>query len=127
GDLAGDARFVRKALDDAGLTVTRILASGDLDEYSITELMEAKAPIDGFGVGTRIGVGAGSLEHGVAGGALGGVYKLVNVENDGMDVARIKTAGDKTTWPGKKEVFRIDTFERDLVTLEHEQKPANSQ
>jgi nicotinate phosphoribosyltransferase len=127
GDLEGDSRFVRKALDDAGLTTTRILASGDLDEYSISALMEAKAPIDGFGVGTRIGVGAGSLEHGVAGGALGGVYKLVNVESGGMDVARIKTAGDKTTWPGKKEVYRLDTFEKDLVTLEHEPKPPNSQ
>jgi nicotinate phosphoribosyltransferase len=128
GDLAGDARYVRSALDGAGLSATRILVSGDLDEFSITELLDAAAPVDGFGVGTRIGVGAGSLEHGVAGGALGGVYKLVNVAgSDGVDVARIKTAGDKTTWPGKKEVYRVGPFERDVVALEHEPRPPASQ
>src|SRR5687767_5742834 len=109
------------------LHATRILVSGDLDEYDITELVEQEAPIDGFGVGTKIGVGAGSVAHGVAGGALGGVFKLVNVESAGQDVPRIKTAGDKTTWPGKKEVYRIGSFEHDVVALEHEPKPANAQ
>jgi nicotinate phosphoribosyltransferase len=127
GDLDGDSRYVRKALDDAGLGVTRILASGDLDEYSIADLVEAAAPIDGFGVGTRVGVGAGNLERGVEGGALGGVYKLVNVEQSGADLPRIKTAGDKTTWPGKKEIYRIGSFEQDLVALEAEPKPTSSQ
>jgi nicotinate phosphoribosyltransferase len=123
GDLARHSRHVRCALDDAGLTATRILASGDLDEFSIHDLVESGAPIDGFGVGTRIGVGAGSLERGVEGGALGGVYKLVNVEQAGSDLPRIKTAGDKTTWPGKKEIYRVDGFERDVVQLESEAKP----
>jgi nicotinate phosphoribosyltransferase len=127
GDLAGDSRYVRKVLDDAGLHATRIFVSGDLDEYDITELVEQDVPIDGFGVGTKIGVGAGSVEHGVAGGALGGVFKLVNVESAGEDVPRIKTAGDKTTWPGKKEVYRIGSFEHDVVALEHEPKPSNAQ
>ncbi|HEV8634318.1 MAG TPA: nicotinate phosphoribosyltransferase [Chloroflexota bacterium] len=127
GDLDADARYVRQVLDEAGMTGTRILASGDLDEYDIADLVEKGAPIDGFGVGTRIGVGAGSVERGVAGGALGGVFKLVNVESAGVDVPRIKTAGDKTTWPGKKEVFRIGSFDHDVVQLEHEPKPPNAQ
>jgi nicotinate phosphoribosyltransferase len=127
GDLAADSRYVRKVLDDSGMHATRIFVSGDLDEYDITALVEQDAPIDGFGVGTKIGVGAGSVEHGVAGGALGGVFKLVNVESAGEDVPRIKTAGDKTTWPGKKEVYRIGSFEHDVVALEHEPKPSNAQ
>jgi len=127
GDLDGDARFVRRVLDEAGLSATRILVSGDLDEFSIAELVEGGSPIDGFGVGTRIGVGAGSLERGVEGGALGGVYKLVSVEQGGADVSRIKTAGDKTTWPGKKEVYRIGSFEGDEVALETEPKPPGLQ
>lgn len=125
GDFAGDSQYVRRALDAAGLSSTRILISGDLDEYSIAELVASGAPVDGFGVGTRLGVGAGSLEHGVLGGALGGVYKLVNVEQRGIDEPRIKTAGDKTTWPGKKEVYRVGAFDHDVVALESEQKPTN--
>ncbi|TAK26095.1 MAG: nicotinate phosphoribosyltransferase [Chloroflexota bacterium] len=127
GDLEADARYVRDVLDRAGLTTTRIFVSGDLDEYSIADLVARGAPIDGFGVGTRIGVGAGSVEHGVSGGALGGVYKLVNVETAGVSAPRIKTAGDKTTWPGKKEVYRFGTFERDLIALDSEPKPLASQ
>src|SRR5919204_2438621 len=60
GDLASDARYVRKVLDDAGLDEVKIAASGDLDEFSIHELLESGAPIDSFGVGTSLGVGAGS-------------------------------------------------------------------
>ncbi|MGH2370128.1 MAG: nicotinate phosphoribosyltransferase, partial [Chloroflexota bacterium] len=75
GDLAADSRHVRQALDTAGLTDTRVLASGDLDEFSIAQLVADGAPIDGFGVGTTLGVGSGSLAHEVEGGALGGVYK----------------------------------------------------
>jgi nicotinate phosphoribosyltransferase len=51
GDLVADSRYVRGVLDDAGLTETRILASGDLDEFRILDLLEAGAPIDGFGAG----------------------------------------------------------------------------
>ena len=127
GDIEGDSRYVRAALDAAGLTATRILASGDLDEYSIADLVTSGAPVDGFGVGTRLGVGAGSIEHGVAGGALGGVYKLVNVEEAGIHAPRIKTAGDKTTWPGKKEVYRVGAFDHDVIALESEPKPVNAQ
>lgn len=124
GDLASDSRHVRQALDEAGLTDTRVLASGDMDEFTIAALVADGAPIDGYGVGTSLGVAAGSLEHGVAGGALGGVYKEVQyVEADGTERPRIKIAGDKSTWPGRKEVFRIGAFESDIIQLASEARP----
>ncbi len=52
GDLAAHARAVRKILDDGGLPNVKILASGNLDEYALLEL--AAAPIDGYGIGTRM-------------------------------------------------------------------------
>src|SRR5207249_382433 len=64
GDLVADSLYIREQLDKAGLTHVRILASGDLDEWKIMELVEAGATIDSFGVGTSLGNGemiAGSL------------------------------------------------------------------
>src|SRR6185369_16528043 len=100
GNLLDDGRFVRSVLDEAGLQECRLLASGDLDEYSITDLVSQGAPFDAFGVGTSIGVGAGSIEHDVEGGSLGGVYKHVAyVDENGATVPKVKIAGDKTTLP----------------------------
>jgi len=124
GDLAADSRYVRAALDAAGLTETRVLASGDLDEFAIEALVKDGAPIDGFGVGTNLGVGGGSLAHEVEGGALGGVYKeVLYVDEHGVEHPRIKLAGPKSTWPGKKEVYRLGSFEADLVQLASEARP----
>ena len=126
GDLVADSRHVRRQLDDAGLGDTRVLVSGDLDEFSIADLVAAGAPIDGFGVGTSLGVGAGSLEHGVEGGALGGVYKeVLYADAEGVEHPRIKLAGEKSTWPGKKEVYRLGQYERDVIQLAAEPRPAN--
>src|SRR5215467_13410344 len=72
GDVAGDSIYVREQLDKAGLAGTRILASGDLDEWKITDLLNAGAAIDSFGIGTALGGGLGSVERGIEGGALGG-------------------------------------------------------
>ena len=127
GDLAADARHVRAVLDDAGLTGVRVLASGDLDEFRIAALVHDGAPIDGFGVGTSVGVGAGSATHGVDGGALGAVYKLVSYDGgDAAHTARIKLAGAKSTWPGVKQVHRVGTFERDVIALATEPPPPSS-
>ena len=122
GDLVADSRHVRAALDEAELPEVRILASGDLDEWVITDLLRAGAPIDGFGVGSRMGLGLGSLEHGVPGEALGAVYKLVWTESDtGDDTgARIKLAGPKTTWPGRKQVYRRGAFIEDIIQRDDE-------
>jgi nicotinate phosphoribosyltransferase len=120
GDLLADSRYCRAVLDDAGLTEVRILASGDLDEFRIADLVAKDAPIDGFGVGTSLAIGAGSAAHGIEGGALGAVYKLAW---DDDETAPIKVAGDKSTWPGKKQVVRIGDFARDVIQLDDEPVP----
>ena len=127
GDLAADARYVRKVLDEGDLREVRIAASGDLDEFLIHELLEAGAPIDSFGVGTSLGVGAGSVEHDIEGAALGGVYKEVFVEDERGGHAKVKIAGDKSTYPGVKEVYRLGNFDSDIVQLASEAKPPGSE
>ena len=123
GDFVADSRYVRAALDEAGLREVRILVSGDMDEFTIAELLDAGAPIDSFGVGTSLGVGGGSLAHGIEGGALGGVYKEVWYEEAGIGEPKIKVAGPKSTWPGRKELYRVGRFERDWIGLENESPP----
>ncbi len=58
GDLGADSAEARRILDAAGLTDATIFVSGNLDEHTIAALLAAGAPIDGFGVGTRMGVSA---------------------------------------------------------------------
>lgn len=128
GDLVADSIYIREELDKAGLENVRILASGDLDEWKITELLEAGAAIDSFGVGTTLGSGAGSVELGIAGGALGAVYKEVwYVDENGTEFPKVKLAGPKTTWPGKKEIYRHPKWEEDIVQLAHEPHPLHYQ
>src|SRR6266478_2092398 len=120
--------YIREQLDKAGLTDTRILASGDLDEWKITELLQAGAAIDAFGVGTALGSGAGSVEQGIAGGSLGAVYKEVwYVDETGTEYPKVKIAGPKSTWPGKKEIYRHPHREEDIIQLAHEPRPNNYQ
>ncbi|MFL5761298.1 MAG: nicotinate phosphoribosyltransferase [Thermomicrobiales bacterium] len=125
GDILADSIYVRKLLDEAGLQNVRILASGDMDEFKIARLESTGAPIDAYGVGTSIGVGAGSIEQQVDGGALGAVYKLVSY-GVGGNGARIKVAGQKSTWPGAKQVSRLDRFAGDVIHLADERPPAGS-
>src|SRR5215831_19527734 len=128
GDVVNDSIYVREQLDKAGLAGTRILASGDLDEWKITELLKAGAAIDAFGVGTMLGYGAGSLELGIPGGALGAVYKEVwYVDETGTEHPKVKIAGPKSTWPGKKEIYRHPNWEEDIIQLDHEPRLPNYQ
>lgn len=128
GDIAADSIYIRQQLDRVGLTNVRILASGDLDEWKIAELIEAGAAIDSFGVGTTLGSGAGSVELGVSGGALGAVYKEVwYVDETGTEYPKVKIAGSKSTWPGKKELYRHPQWEEDVIQLAHEPRPENYQ
>ena len=106
GDLLADSKHVRRVLDEAGLHETKVLVSGDIDEFRIADLLQAGAPIAGFGVGGNLAVGLGTVASGTVGGVLGAVYKLVWYEGVG-DPARIKLAGEKSTWPGRKLVYRI--------------------
>ncbi len=125
GDLLADSRYVREQLATAGLSQTRILASGDLDEFAIADLLANGAEIDAFGVGTALGVAAGNSAHGSDGGSLGGVYKEVwYVEDDGDGRPTLKLAGEKTTWPGRKEVYRSPAWDEDIIQLETEPAPA---
>jgi nicotinate phosphoribosyltransferase len=124
GDLVHDSISIREHLDKAGLHSVRILASGDLDEWKIAELLQAGAAIDAFGVGTTLGCGAGSLEKGVEGGSLGTVYKEVwYVDESGEEIPKVKIAGAKSTWPGKKEIYRHPEWKEDIVQLAHETHP----
>jgi nicotinate phosphoribosyltransferase len=95
GDLAALSREVRAVLDAGGCSGTRIVASGNLDEFEIAALLAAGAPIDTFGVGTRLDVSVDAP-------CLDCVYKL---EEYGGRPRRKRSAG-KSTWPGRKQVFR---------------------
>jgi nicotinate phosphoribosyltransferase len=95
GDLVELSRGARTLLDDAGLREVRVFASGGLDEFEIERLVRAGAPIDAFGVGTRMGVSADAPY-------LDSAYKLV--EYDGRPM--IKLSMNKVSAPGRKQVFR---------------------
>ena len=120
GDVATLSREVRKILDAGELRETKIFVSGDLDEYRIATLLEAGAPIDGFGVGTAL-----STSSDVP--ALGGVYKLVETERAGVLVPTMKLSEGKRSYPGRKQVWRV--YERgqaahDLIGTSDEAGPA---
>jgi nicotinate phosphoribosyltransferase len=95
GDLGALACEVRAILDAGGCDRVRIVASGNLDEFEIERLLADGAPIDSFGVGTRLDVSADAPY-------LDCVYKLQ--EYDGRP--RRKRSAGKATWPGRKQVFR---------------------
>lgn len=100
GDLAALATASRERLDRAGLERARILLSDDLDEYKIKALLDAKVPVDAFGVGTM----AVSTPDAPS---LGAVYKLVALEDDrGRLRAVEKRASGKGSTAGPKQVFR---------------------
>ena len=99
GDLGSLARAVRAVFDAGGLTSTRILVSGDLDEYKVAALVAARAPVDAFGVGTAISAVSDAP-------ALGGVYKLVETVRQGLAAPTVKLSAGKRTYPGRKQVWR---------------------
>jgi nicotinate phosphoribosyltransferase len=125
GDLVADSQYVREQLVAANMGHVRILASGDLDEFEIVRLLEAGAQVDAFGVGTALGAGAGDPAQGIPGGTLGGVYKEAwYIGEDAVEHPKLKLAGNKTTWPGRKEVYRQPAWEEDVIQLEGEPAPA---
>jgi nicotinate phosphoribosyltransferase len=108
GDLAYLSKKAREMLDVADLKYAKIVASSELDEWIIESLKKQGARIDIWGVGTRL---VTCWDH----PALGGVYKLTAVEEDGRMVPKIKVSGDpeKMTNPGRNKVVRI--FNHDMV------------
>ncbi len=106
GDLGELARRSRRLLDRAGLSEVRILASGGLDELEIDALVRGGAPIDAFGVGTKMGV---SADHPY----LDTAYKLVSYARQPV----MKLSRGKVTAPGRKQVFRRRHPFGDLIAL----------
>jgi nicotinate phosphoribosyltransferase len=103
GDMAYLSKGVRKMLDEAGFPEAKIYASNDLDEETITSLKRQDAKIDVWGIGTKLITAYDQP-------ALGGVYKVVSIENErGKMVDTIKISGTaaKISTPGKKQVWRI--------------------
>ena len=116
GDLGEHAHKVRAILDAGGAGYVKIFASSNLDEYSVQALREAAAPIDGFGVGTRLNTCA---DHPY----LECAYKL----QEYAGVARRKRSEGKATWPGRKQVYRcLDAgghLAGDTLTLDTDHRP----
>lgn len=122
GDLAYLSKKARKMLDAAGYDYVKICASGDLDERSIASLKSQGAAIDTWGVGTRL-ITSEDMP------ALGGVYKLSAVIENGEEIPKIKLSDNfaKITNPGFKNVYRIyDKFtgkaEADVIYLRSEEE-----
>src|SRR5581483_4051707 len=102
GDLAQLSREVRRVLDAAGCRDVRIVASGGLDEEDLAALTQANAPIDAYGVGTKLGTSADAPTLDMA-------YKLVQYGDEPC----LKLSAGKQTLVGPKQVWRhIDPHAR---------------
>lgn len=118
GDLAYFSRKARRQLDEAGLEYVKIAVSNQLDERLIKSLKSQGAPIDLFGVGTRLVTGHNSP-------ALDGVYKLAAVNE--KPKLKVSENIEKITLPGRKKVLRYSDkdgqFYGDGILLDDEQQP----
>lgn len=117
GDLVADSIWARKRLDEAGWGDVEIFASGDLDEDRIASLLAAGARIDTFGVGTSLSTSADAPSLNV-------LYKLAEVERDGVIWEAAKLSAAKVTYPGRKQVYRTADstghYAGDIIALEDE-------
>ena len=113
GNMVDLSRKVRQVLDDAGLPEVKIFASSGFDEYVLDALVAAAAPIDAFGVGTRMGVSADAPY-------LDMVYKMVRLGERNIR----KISEGKITLAGEKQVFRKTSknygFIGDVIGLRNE-------
>ncbi len=118
GDLAALARDTRRLFDEAGLQHVTIFASGGLNEDDIDRLLTAGAPIDGFGVGTDMGVSRDAPSLDIA-------YKLVEYAGK----ARLKLSTGKVLLPGRKQIYRVDRdghADHDVLALRDEDVPGRA-
>lgn len=115
GDLAYFSKKARSMLDRHGFPKVKIAASNQLDERVIASLKSQNAPIDIFGVGTRLVTGDNSP-------ALDGVYKLSSIENE--PTLKVSENIEKITLPGKKKIVRYlnddGSFYGDALLLKSE-------
>ncbi len=119
GDLAEEARRVRRILDDGGLKEVQIFASGGLNEGLLQQHLAAQAPIDGYGIGTNL-----TTSSDVA--ALDCAYKLQEYAGR----PKRKLSAGKATWPGRKAVIRAfsqdGSMTGDVLTLESDARGGES-
>ncbi|MEM3389482.1 MAG: nicotinate phosphoribosyltransferase [Thermoproteota archaeon] len=114
GDMLSLSKEARRILDEAGFNSTKIFVSSGLDEYVIEDYLSKGAQIDVFGVGSSLVTSDDAPKTDM-------VYKLVESEENGMLVPRMKIAeGEKATLPGAKQVYRVEEngrYVRDMVGL----------
>jgi nicotinate phosphoribosyltransferase len=118
GNLAELAKKARRRLDNAGLDDVLIFASSGLDEHKIAALLDEDAPIDGFGVGTKMGTSADQP-------ALDSAYKLCGYAGE----PRMKLSSEKSNLPGRKQIVRQyenGVAVRDVIATEADDGHAGS-
>jgi len=112
GDLYELSRAVRSILDEKGSPDIQIFASGNLDEYAVEDLLSRGAPINGFGIGTKLDTSA-DVPY------LECAYKLIEYAGE----PRLKKSSGKATYPGRKQVYRQlhdGGMVQDMIGLEKE-------
>ena len=116
GDLVALSKSVRRILDQGGLSDVTIFASGGIDEDALAALAREQAPIDGFGIGTSLATSSDVP-------ALDCAYKL----QEYAGLARRKHSAGKSTWPGRKQVWRRygpdGRMAGDILSLEDDAQP----
>jgi len=119
GNLIDHAKKVRNILDKEGCDKVLIVASSDLNEYKIKQILDNKAPIDAFGIGTELATSRDDP-------TISGVYKLIEYN----EIPKIKVSEEKLTYPGIKQINRIfdksGMFKEDILRLDEEPEVPNS-
>ncbi len=125
GDLGQEAKKIRKLFDENGYPRVKIILSSDLNEYKIEKMVKDGTPVDFFGVGTQVAVSFDAP-------TLQGVYKMVEIEEQGVQQFRAKFSSRKVTLPSRKQIWRYkdqqDNIIYDLLAMvsedySHEAKP----
>jgi len=125
GDMLNISKEIRKILDHAGRKSAKIMATGDLDEHIIHEMVSKQAPVDYFGVGTELSTSRDDP-------ALNGVYKLVGIRTKSNNlkgskyqtIYKRKKSPGKENFPGPKQVHRLirkNILVTDILTLDDEE------
>jgi nicotinate phosphoribosyltransferase len=125
GDILSISKEIRMMLDDAGRKSAKIMATGDLNEHIIDQMVSKQAPIDYFGVGTELSTSRDDP-------ALNGVYKLVGIRirsnnlkgNKYQTIYKRKKSPGKENFSGPKQVHRLIRNGRlvaDILTLANEE------
>jgi nicotinate phosphoribosyltransferase len=107
GDLADSTRRSRKLLDQRGATNVKITVTGDLDEFAIAAILASDAPVDAFGVGTKLVTGYAPP---------GFVFKLVAIEDGSVMRSVAKRSIGKLSSGGAKDAYRL--FVDDVAVTE---------